>query len=336
MSFKELTLKNNYESGIDCLIDDFYIPVLTETVKYDRIAGFFSSSSLVVAAKGIAGLIKNGGKMRIIASPMFSKTDLEALNDVINNPEKYLEGLLLRELENIENRIVKNHISALGWLIANNYLEIKIALVLKKEESIQNSLKIDNFALFHQKVGILEDSDGRIITFSGSINETSAAWLNNVEEFKVFRSWVDGQQEYCKSDQKKFQEFWSNQRRNVRTYNLPKAVREVFLKEISSSREETLRALSLEGKVDPLKNLNLFFYQREALRMWQENSNQLIGEMATGTGKTRVALACMLDLLEKEKRLVVVVATPQNTLSMQWKNEVKKMPRWELHLEGSL
>lgn len=40
MSFKDVQIKSCYESGIDDLIEDFYVPVLGEAVSYDRIAGF--------------------------------------------------------------------------------------------------------------------------------------------------------------------------------------------------------------------------------------------------------------------------------------------------------
>lgn len=51
----------------------------------------------------------------------------------------------------------------------------------------------------------------------------------------------------------------------------------------------------------------------------------MLFEMATGTGKTRTALACVQDLLITKERLICVVATPQNTLSRQWANEVKSL-----------
>ena len=44
--------------------------------------------------------------------------------------------------------------------------------------------------------------------------------------------------------------------------------------------------------------------------------------MATGTGKTRTAIAGIKYLNETRKRLVTIITTPQNTLSKQWKDEV--------------
>ena len=68
MSFKDLSLRDNYSTDSSGFIPlrDFYIPVLAEAVTYDRLAGFFSSTSLAIASRGVAGLLRNGGRMRVI------------------------------------------------------------------------------------------------------------------------------------------------------------------------------------------------------------------------------------------------------------------------------
>ena len=71
---KNLDLHGSYSSDNDDLLNDFYIPVLNETVEYKRIAGFFSSKSLAIAAKGIKGLLENNGKMELIAGAILTKT----------------------------------------------------------------------------------------------------------------------------------------------------------------------------------------------------------------------------------------------------------------------
>ena len=63
--------------------------------------------------------------------------------------------------------------------------------------------------LFHQKVGILRDADGDLISFSGSINETAAGWMENIEEFKVFRSWEATEREFLNHDAELFARYWN-------------------------------------------------------------------------------------------------------------------------------
>ena len=47
MGFKDHKVKSEYRSLIDNVVQDFYIPLLRESVSYKRAVGFFSSSSLV-------------------------------------------------------------------------------------------------------------------------------------------------------------------------------------------------------------------------------------------------------------------------------------------------
>ena len=57
MGFKDHKVKSEYRSLIDNVVQDFYIPLLRESVSYKRAVGFFSSSSLVEISKGIANAI---------------------------------------------------------------------------------------------------------------------------------------------------------------------------------------------------------------------------------------------------------------------------------------
>ena len=57
MSFKDLDLLPSYKSSKNNLIKDFYNPVLSEAVKYDRVTGYFSSNSLALAANGLKNFI---------------------------------------------------------------------------------------------------------------------------------------------------------------------------------------------------------------------------------------------------------------------------------------
>lgn len=56
----------SFEGRGERIAKGFYIPVLKESIAYDRATGYFSVESLVHAASGVAGLINNGGKMRLI------------------------------------------------------------------------------------------------------------------------------------------------------------------------------------------------------------------------------------------------------------------------------
>lgn len=65
MNLKELNFKKSYDSDRDDILNEFYIPALSVSTSHERISGFFSSTSLAIAARGIAGLIANGGENKI-------------------------------------------------------------------------------------------------------------------------------------------------------------------------------------------------------------------------------------------------------------------------------
>ena len=58
MNFKDLNVKQFYDSDEDNILNNFYIPVLSNAIKYDRLAGYFSSTSFAMSAKGMAQFIR--------------------------------------------------------------------------------------------------------------------------------------------------------------------------------------------------------------------------------------------------------------------------------------
>ena len=320
MSFRNVDIAYCYETGLDDPVNEFYVPLLTEAKAYDRIAGYFTSSSLAIAARGIAGLIKNKGIMRIIACPRLDEKDVDVIESFVDNPNKYLSKHLLKDLEHIEDDFQQDHLRALGWMLGNGYLEIKIALVKQKDKETVNYE-----SLFHQKIGIMTDIDGNRLSFSGSINETASGWLTNIEEFKVFKSWELGQDSYLDADTKRFEELWNGLRTNVIMKPLPNAVHEKLLvigKEFSCEHFVTKKYLHIRKEKTFEEKLGLFTYQKEAFNKWKGNNFQLLFEMATGTGKTRTAIACINYFLGAVPTGLVIISCPQSTLSLQWKQEI--------------
>ena len=310
MPLKDLHLENSYESdeSKEHLIDNFYNPVLECANRYYRIAGFFSSSSLVVAAEGISGLIRNGGKMYLLISPELSEEDYKT---IIEHDQIHESSSIFDELD--FDSIPHENIQALAWLLSSGLLKIKIVVGLKSRHS-----------LFHQKVGIVFDEAGDILSFSGSINETAQAWVNNIEEFKVFRSWEPGQIEYLQSDLNKFLAYWKGERPKLaRVYDVPDAIKERILRVRPRDINDLqiMRRYRKDRKAN--KNLlSLFPHQAQAVEKWIANGYSLLMEMATGTGKTRTAIGCIVEMLKKREKLCIIIATPQLTLTQQWEQDI--------------
>lgn len=312
MGLRELKLSPSYETteSKSQLLDDFYIPVLENACKYYRIAGFFSSSALSVAAKGIEGLVNNGGKMYLLISPEISEEDYKIIKEHGLNADSSVFSELSFETTQDEN------LKALAWLLDNRKLEIKIVVGKKSRNS-----------LFHQKIGIIFDNAGDMISFSGSINETAQAWISNIEEFKVFCSWEPGQLDYLQSDLTKFLAYWKDQRPDIAdVYDIPESIKAQIVK--VKPRDiwdlNIMRRYRKDKKISENK-LSLFPHQERAVYAWKTNGYSLLMEMATGTGKTRTAIGCLLDKLNDSETLLTIVATPQNTLSRQWREDLIRL-----------
>ena len=95
------------------VLREFYIPALERAVRYDRMAGYFRSSSLAAASQGYTAFLKHSGMMRMIVGADLLKQDVEA---IIAGNKQRLEDLLLKELENAEDwtEDIKNGVSLLG------------------------------------------------------------------------------------------------------------------------------------------------------------------------------------------------------------------------------
>lgn len=132
MSLRDLTLATNYETTENQteLLDEFYIPVLEQAVKYYRIAGFFSSSALAVAAKGIEGLVNNGGKMYLLVSPELSEEDYQIIQTHGNITE---HNSFFSDFE-LDSAVSEN-LQALAWLLDCGKLEIKIVIAKQTKKA---------------------------------------------------------------------------------------------------------------------------------------------------------------------------------------------------------
>ena len=212
--------KPSYAPADDPL-NSFYIPALERSVAYARIAGFFTSASLSVAAKGIASLISRGGRMRLLVGAQLSERDVDAILRGIELQDTLAQKFrgILTDPEALADHLVKRRLEALAWLAANDRLDIRVVV----EAHPQTRIPIVSDGYFHAKTGILRDEYGDAIAYVGSINETNSAWQNNYENFSVFTSWEDSK--FFEPEVERFERLWSDAETGWRTVDLPAAVR---------------------------------------------------------------------------------------------------------------
>ena len=80
-------------------------------------------------------------------------------------------------------------------------------------------------------MGIFFDSDGDVVSFEGSVNETGRAWADNIESFKPSISWGDeSDRRRVDDDKKRFEKFWTDKAKRTRVVDLPTAVKDKRLK----------------------------------------------------------------------------------------------------------
>jgi len=316
VSLIDLNIKSEYRSLIDNVVDDFYVPVLKESVLYQRAVGFFSSSALIAISKGVEGLISNGGKIQIIASPRLSQEDIDEIRKGYE-VRKVLERALLRGIETHNSVEDTSRLSYIASLIANGVLDIKIAFLSTNNE----------IAMYHEKMGIMNDIEGNAVAFSGSMNESENAFSANYESFDVFCSWTN-ERERVFQKQMAFQAIWNDYEPGVETIDFPEAVKDrIYAFNNSLRRNSGLKTPEENSLPEDAMFLPPDFkirpYQESAIQNWKENGYCGIYDMATGTGKTLTALASIEQLFsDNHKRLGVVIVCPYQHLVEQWVEDI--------------
>jgi superfamily II DNA or RNA helicase len=220
-TLRECSFKISYGPADDRL-NDFYVPALSVSVRYDRAAGFFSSTALSVAAQGIARLIQNGGRMRLLVGAELSEDDVEAIRKGTELAERLSERLLASLTDPVDE-LQQRRLEALAWMVADGTLDMKVVLPKGPDG---RPLPADQAAdYYHPKEGIFTDAAGDQVAFSGSVNESRTAWQNNYEQFAVYKSW-DASRPYLMQAVYRFERLWQGQERDWVAVTVPEAVRQ--------------------------------------------------------------------------------------------------------------
>lgn len=352
MIFPNLSIKQEYRSPQDNIVQDFYIPVLENAVSYRRSVGFFSSSALIEISKGICELAKKGGKIELVASPYLSAEDEIAIRKGYENRKKIIANALLHGLKTEpENFFEKERLNLLANLVESGVLNIKIAFT-------ENGSSV---GMYHEKLGLVEDSRGNKIAFSGSMNESENAFTKNYETVDVFCSWKSTD-EKARVIQKEtaFAAIWGNFDEKLKVLHFPsidkailekykhgKADFELDKKEFSKDRNIVYKishgdktvipdvvAVAEADSVDAVFEDKLFFdfkgkksprsHQIKAIENFESNNFQTLLAMATGTGKTLTSLFCANELSRGIELTSVLIIVPLKDLVDQWQKDIEE------------
>ena len=330
MSFQELDIKKEYRSLLDSVAKDFYIPLLSRAVKYQRAVGFFSSSSLVEISKGISELAKNGGKIQLVASPYLSDEDIEAIKSGYAMRDQVVKEAIRREMTEGKTPFEKARLNLLANLISDGVLDIKIAFT---EDS-------DRMGMYHEKMGIITDAEGNRVAFAGSMNESATAMTLNYETIDVYCSWKD-EEDRVIAKENAFASIWNDTEPNIKIIDFPELKQEIIEKYKRSVPDFEIDKKEYAPDIDTVLHTDLGVYseygpkfpewfklhdyQDEAITEWQKRNYRGIFDMATGTGKTYTGLGALTTLSKNiGHKLAAIIVCPYQHLVEQWVEDILK------------
>lgn len=337
-SLKDLVLKHVYRTGDDDLFHDFYKPVLSEAVKYDRAVGYFSSSILAANLSGLGSIIQSNGTMRLIIGHPLEREEFEAIRYAVTSPLELAQqysATLLQWIHSAKD-VSSKSLELLAILVASGRLEIKFAF--------------RRAGMYHEKIGVIHDSYGDTVVFQGSANETPSGMFEylNAESISVYKSWEPELFEaYGKVYQDGFEKLWNSEQKNTYVVDIGSDFYSEVSKYVESSPKfQTLSLLDIEGVEEQIAQYEVeqsnttskstpyvpdFFnghkfnvkdHQKVALKKWRANGYKGILKLATGSGKTITSIygaVKVYETLKKQNRsLCLVIAVPYIELASQW------------------
>lgn len=323
MSYESLQILRSYKTNKNDIVQEFYVPILKESVLYKRAVGFFSSAALIELSKGISGLIKNGGKIKFIVSPLLSEEDVEAIQRGYDERE-IIKRSLLREFKEPQTDSEAERLNWLAYLIANGYLEIKVAFTSPSKAT----------GMYHEKIGIIYDEKYNKIAFTGSMNETINAFHNNYESIVVFNSAIDEDIQRVNDLERDFDSLWAGREENITVLEFPQVVKEKLLAYKKDTVEFSLDQTELEHCLEGTNRapgiplipigVRLHDYQEDAIDEWAKKNYCGIFDMATGTGKTFTGLGAAARLFKDKEKAAIIIVCPYQHLVEQWVEDILK------------
>jgi len=218
MILPDRTWKLKYTPDDGDLVRLFYVPALETAVRYDRSTGFFSASALTLAARGIEGLVRNSGRMRLVVGCTLAQAEIDAIEKGLKLRDAVEQKIGACPLDP-SNQEANQALELLSWMIAKGFLEVRVAVPCDLDRR-----PIPSDGIFHEKAGIVEDKAGYRLAWNGSLNETAAGWQHNWESINIFTSWGN-EPRRVDEEETNFSRIWADKAQRVITLDVPAALR---------------------------------------------------------------------------------------------------------------
>ncbi|MER6329137.1 DEAD/DEAH box helicase family protein [Streptomyces sp. NPDC001034] len=294
MALRDIQYQEDYRSGHNDLVAEFFRPSLREATNYWRAVGYFSSTALESFGSPLGEFVRNGGKIRLVTSVHLTESDLQAIANGSSQQDVCAERLE-RIIEEEFADGVGDGVVRLTRLLEMGRLEIRVAVPKH------------GTGIYHEKIGLFFDAESHV-AFSGSSNESRNAFENNRECIDVYPSWSSP----VRAERKRlhFEQVWDGTDVGIHTYSFPEA-----------AKQRLLQAYNTQTQAARRPDANKWRHQDEALEAFLAAERGVLN-MATGTGKTRTAMKITAALFKTGAIDNVIVAMDGTDLLNQWYGEL--------------
>ena len=265
------------------------------------------------------------GRAYFVISPYLSRRDIRALREAIYNRSAHSKSFLLENYDGCRTKQALSEEHFLRGLVATDRVEVRVALPTGRQAA----------AIYHEKIGIFSDHEGKVLAFSGSANESWAAYVSNFERIDIFRE--SEERRRALAVERHFDDLWNNNTDGVEILRLHEALRQDILLEHSDASDErgeepVDKRQSAAGRSNerypevlvPASGIEPREHQRAAIRAWAKAGGRGVLEMATGAGKTITALTLASQLYDSlGPPFVILIIVPLIHLADQWRSVAK-------------
>ena len=166
------------------LVAGFYVPALESAVRYDRLTGYFGAGALALAARGVEGLVRNDGHMRLVVGCTLDPDEVAAIERGSAWREQVERRLASVPLEP-PDQAATDALELLAWMLARGCLDVKVAVPCDDQ-----GRPAAQDGIFHEKSGIIEDSGRQPDRLDRKPQRDSGRLATrNWESIHVFTSW---------------------------------------------------------------------------------------------------------------------------------------------------
>jgi hypothetical protein len=295
---------NRFSSRKQKLDKSFLNERLVGAKKYDRIAGYFSSSILEIAGESLESV---EGTVRMVCNSQLNERDVMTSRAALAAMRK---EWCASEPENYGSK-AKGRFAKLHDLFKSGKLEVKV-------------LPDNVFGLIHGKGGVITLQNGGKTSFIGSANETYNAWKLNYEIV-----WEDDSPEAVQWVQEEFDALWVHpDAQNLADFvieDIDRIAKREVIQNIEDWRKDPDPASSIVELPVYRNDLGLWEHQKYFIKLafdahqGPHGARFVLADMV-GLGKTlQLAMVAQLMALTGDKPILILAP---KTLIWQWQDEM--------------